>query len=116
MQNNASQHPSHNQLQYIEIEEFQRRFQQKEFQQSLLLDIREQEELTGPLGHLPGIYHIPLEQLFVRLGEIQMYRDQEVIVICRRANRAIDGAHILRQANFKYVYILEGGMLAYRML
>lgn len=101
---------------YIETDEFKRRFDHEECSDVVLLDIREQEELDGPLGCLDGVCHIPLEQLRLRITEIQDYSNSEVIVICRKANRALVAAQILKHAVFQRVFILEGGMLAYRFL
>jgi len=82
----------------------------------LLLDVREREELTGPLGHLEGIVHIPVGSLTTRLDELEPYREKEIISVCRSGGRAATAAQILIAAGFKNVIVLEGGMIAWNAL
>lgn len=77
----------------------------------LLLDVREIPELTGELGHLPGITHIPLGSLGARVGELESFRDREIVVICRSGARASAAARLLSQAGFARVEVLAGGMM-----
>jgi len=82
----------------------------------VLLDVREKKELRGPLGHLPGIVHIPIGQLGSRLAEFEQYKDREIVTICRSGRRATAAAQILQTAGFPHVAVLEGGMLAWNGL
>lgn len=84
--------------------------------QGLILDVREAEELIGPLGHLPGIRHIPLGQLPRRLPEIGEHLSGEITVVCRTNPRAFTAAQILRQAGFHHVVVIEGGMVQWQVL
>jgi len=77
----------------------------------LLLDVREPEEFTGELGHIPGSRLIPLKELPARLGEIETYKDKDVIVICRAGVRSTTAAAILTGLGFEHVSNLKGGML-----
>jgi sulfur dioxygenase len=77
----------------------------------VLLDVREPFELTGELGCLPGITHIPLGSLGSRYGELP--RDRDVVVICKSGIRAAAAAKFLRQAGFPKVEVLAGGMMAW---
>ena len=79
----------------------------------LLVDVREQSELDGPLGHLPDILHIPIGILSSRLSELEG-TDRDIVTVCRRGSRAHTAAQILAQAGFTKVYVLSGGMQAYR--
>jgi len=77
----------------------------------LLLDVRELEEFTGELGHIPGSKLIPLKELPARIGEIEAYKDKDVIVICRAGVRSTTAAAILTGLGFEHVSNLKGGML-----
>ena len=48
-----------------------------------VVDVREPDEFTGPLGHLPGATPIPLGELAARAGEIA--RDRPVVTVCAPA-------------------------------
>ncbi|MBM4248639.1 MAG: MBL fold metallo-hydrolase [Euryarchaeota archaeon] len=80
----------------------------------VLLDVRERSELAGALGHLPGIVHIPIDELSRRLAELEAYRQREIVTVCRSGGRSHTAAQILQQAGFAHVHSLEGGMLAWR--
>lgn len=76
----------------------------------VLLDVRETRELTGELGHLPGIIHIPVGSIEYRHPEISKHKDDEIISICKMGGRAKTAARILIEAGFKNVKVLTGGM------
>jgi glyoxylase-like metal-dependent hydrolase (beta-lactamase superfamily II)/rhodanese-related sulfurtransferase len=77
----------------------------------LLIDVREPEEFTGELGHIPGSILIPLKELPTRANEIEAYKDKDVIVICRAGVRSTTAAAILTGLGFEHVSNLKGGML-----
>lgn len=77
----------------------------------LLLDVREPEEFTGELGHIPGSLLIPLKELSARVGEIEAYKDKDVVAICRAGVRSTTAAAILTGLGFERVSNLKGGML-----
>ena len=76
----------------------------------VLLDVREIEELTGPLGHLPEIKHVPLGDLPVRISELNDHKAGPIVTICKMGGRATRAAEFLQQAGFKNICVLEGGM------
>lgn len=80
-------------------------------QGALLLDVREPEEYAQ--GHAPGSRLLPVGQLKNRLEEIRAYENKPVAVICRSGRRSAQAASILKQAGFKEVYNVEGGMNAW---
>jgi rhodanese-related sulfurtransferase len=79
----------------------------------VLLDVRTEEELTGPLGHIEGIIHIPLQEIQARMHELDKYKDKEIAVICRSGNRSGTATAILKAGGFNAVNV-EGGMMEYR--
>ena len=79
----------------------------------VLLDVREEQELTGELGHLPGALHIPIGSLTGRLSELEEFKEVDLVTICRSGGRAHSAAQILMQAGVKNVYVMAGGMTAW---
>jgi len=78
---------------------------------TLVLDIREAEDFAT--GHLPRARHIPMSQLSSRVEEIGKYKDKTVIVTCRNGTRAGGASRLLKQAGFKNVFELRGGLNAW---
>jgi rhodanese-related sulfurtransferase len=78
---------------------------------TLVLDIREAEDFAT--GHLPRARHIPMSQLSSRVEEIGKYKDKTVIVTCRNGTRAGAASRLLKQAGFKNVFELRGGLNAW---
>lgn len=79
----------------------------------VVLDIRTEPELSGPLSHIKGIIHIPLHELGERIGELEKYKNNEIGVICRTANRSTGATRFLRDKGFNAKNVL-GGMVEYR--
>jgi len=81
-----------------------------------LLDVREEAELTGPLGHLPGIVHIPLGSLPERFKELAGKEGIEIVSICKMGGRAKRAADFLAGQGFNRVVVMTGGMTKWREL
>jgi glyoxylase-like metal-dependent hydrolase (beta-lactamase superfamily II)/rhodanese-related sulfurtransferase len=77
----------------------------------VLLDVRNPDELTGELGHIAGITHIPVKALKDRIGELDPAR--ETVTICKAGTRSLTAARMLAKAGFANVSVLDGGMLAW---
>jgi len=77
-----------------------------------ILDVREPDEFTGPLGHIAGAVLIPLGELAARTDELQ--RDRPIVAVCRAGSRSAQATAILQQAGFGEVANLNGGMLRWR--
>ena len=78
-----------------------------------LVDVREPDEFTGPLGRIPGAVNIPLASLPARVGELD--RARPVIAVCRSGSRSARALGMLRAAGFEQVANLAGGMLRWRV-
>ena len=73
----------------------------------LLIDCRTEEEYEA--GHLEGAILFPLQQLSVRVSELEKYRDTPIIIYCRTGNRSGTFARYLRTIGFaKCQSISEG--------
>ncbi len=77
----------------------------------LLLDVREPEEYSGELGHIPGSILIPLRELPHRASELEGYKHSHIIAVCRAGVRSTTAAAILTGLGFEHVSNLKGGML-----
>ena len=77
-----------------------------------IVDVRECDEFTGPLGHIEGAKLIPLGELGSRTSELT--RDSPIVAVCRAGSRSAQAYNILRQAGFTRVANLTGGMLRWR--
>ncbi|MGH9479674.1 MAG: molybdopterin-synthase adenylyltransferase MoeB, partial [Terriglobales bacterium] len=74
-----------------------------------LLDVREPHEWD--ICHIPGAVLIPLGEVGKRLAEL----DQSCAIVCqcRSGVRSMKAAHLLREAGFRHVRNLKGGILAW---
>jgi len=73
-----------------------------------LLDVREGWELG--IVSVPGIVHIPMNEVPDRLGELD--RSVETVVLCRSGRRSLEVARLLQQQGFRAAN-LSGGILAW---
>jgi rhodanese-related sulfurtransferase len=75
----------------------------------LLLDVREAWELE--ISKLPGVRHIPMNEVPDRLGELD--RSRPLVVMCRSGARSLRVAQFLEAQGFAHVSNLSGGILAW---
>jgi glyoxylase-like metal-dependent hydrolase (beta-lactamase superfamily II)/rhodanese-related sulfurtransferase len=78
----------------------------------LVLDVRDEEEYRGALGHIRDARLIPLGELTQRLGELD--RGRPIVTVCRSGARSARAVVILQDAGHKDVANLAGGMLRWR--
>lgn len=75
-----------------------------------VIDVRGPDEFTGPLGHIAGAKNLPVGELPNRLAEINALKDETVILVCRTDKRSANAAALLRDAGFRDIRVLRGGM------
>jgi rhodanese-related sulfurtransferase len=75
---------------------------------AILPDVRSATERSEQL--IRGSVHIPLQELSRRLGELEMFRNNEIIWYCRSGNRSLSAAATLRKHGFKSGN-LQGGIV-----
>jgi len=73
-----------------------------------LLDVREEWELQ--VASVPGIVHIPMNDVPKRMAELN--RDTEIVVLCRSGRRSLEVAKFLQPHGFR-TSNLSGGILAW---
>lgn len=76
-----------------------------------LVDVRETDELTGELGHIDGIEHVPLATLATACAAWST--GDEIVVVCRSSGRSGKAAEQLAARGFGRVHNMIGGMLAW---
>ena len=75
----------------------------------VLVDVRTPRELE--LATLPGSLHVALQELPVRMHELD--RDAEIAVICHTGSRSAFVTELLARGGFGRVYNVTGGIDAY---
>lgn len=82
----------------------------------LILDVREENELLGRLGHCDNSVNILVENLRERVLELETMRYREIRTVCRSGVRAARATKVLEREGFENVKVLAGGMLAWRKI
>jgi glyoxylase-like metal-dependent hydrolase (beta-lactamase superfamily II)/rhodanese-related sulfurtransferase len=77
-----------------------------------IVDVREPDEYTGPLGHIPGAKLLPLGSLAEAASALA--KDKPVVAVCRAGGRSAQATLILKRLGFPRVANLPGGMLRWR--
>jgi sulfur-carrier protein adenylyltransferase/sulfurtransferase len=77
----------------------------------LLLDVREPEEHA--FAALPDSKLIPLGEVLQRAGEIESWKDKEVVVYCHHGIRSLHAISRLRTMGFSNLRNLSGGIDAW---
>jgi rhodanese-related sulfurtransferase len=62
-------------------------------------------------GHIEDSRLIPLQQLEMRLSEIEQFKVKEILLYCRSGNRSTVAAEILNRNGFKKLYNLKHGII-----
>jgi hydroxyacylglutathione hydrolase len=80
----------------------------------VVIDVRQPEEFTGELGHIPGSKLIVLDTLPEHLDELP--KNKTIVFVCRSGGRSARAAAYALSEGFKDVYNLKGGMLLWNEL
>lgn len=79
-----------------------------------IIDVREEDEYTGELGHIPNSTLIPLKRLQYEIDKLGVPRDDPIVFVCRSGVRSTTAAAILTGMGYSRVSNLKGGMLAWK--
>ena len=77
--------------------------------QLCLIDVRQPEEFTGPLGHIPGANLIPLGELEDKIATLS--KEKTIVFVCRSGGRSAGATSIALDSGFESVYNMQGGMI-----
>jgi rhodanese-related sulfurtransferase len=75
-----------------------------------IVDVRSADEFAA--GSVPNARNIPLGEIGQRAGELR--KDRPVILVCNRGSTAGGAASKLRAGGIGEVYVLAGGVAAWR--
>jgi len=78
----------------------------------IILDVRTPGELKESLGQIEGVVNIPIQELEVRMNELEEYKDNHIAIICRSGNRSGVATNILIKKGYDAKNVV-GGMRAY---
>jgi rhodanese-related sulfurtransferase len=79
---------------------------------AVVLDVRESSEYDA--GHVLNSKLVPLGKLKERMGELEKYKNQPIVVVCRSGNRSGTACFLLGKQGFSQVYNLAGGVQAWQ--
>ena len=96
-------------IQVIPLEKFEKMASKKK---NMLMDVRTPEEVSE--GHLPGAVNINfLGENFSSEVE-KLNKNKTYLLYCRSGSRTRRAADQMQKAGFKKVYMLEGGITAWK--
>jgi rhodanese-related sulfurtransferase len=96
---------------WIEVDELAAELQGAE--PPVVIDVRNPDEFTGPLGHIDGAANHPLP-VFASAVPNLLNETRPLVLVCHTDRRSSAAAAHLRQAGAKDVTVLRGGMVAWR--
>jgi sulfur dioxygenase len=99
---------------YAGIPEIQPDWVARHLKELYVLDVRNNEEFDGELGHVEGSHLIPLNELRDRIDEIP--RDKPVVAVCQSGKRSAMATQILLQAGIDKVANVPGGLIHWSRL
>ena len=99
---------SQEQPRWVEVDELASRL--KGAAGTAVIDVRGPDEFMGPLGHIADASNMPMGELPKRLGQIDALKARPVVLVCRTDKRSATAAMLLRDAGFRDVGVLRGGM------
>ena len=78
----------------------------------LMIDVREPHEWDR--DHLPQVRKIAQGNIPASLNELDSFKDQEIVLICRSGRRSHNITEFLKSKGFSNPRNLAGGMLAWK--
>ncbi|MEH6443616.1 MAG: rhodanese-like domain-containing protein [Oceanospirillaceae bacterium] len=81
-------------------------------QDAVLLDIRGKKEWET--GTITNSIHMPLVDIDKRIGELEKYKNKDIIVICNMGQTAGTACKKLMAAGFEKVVRLKGGIVEWK--
>ncbi len=72
----------------------------------LVIDVRSEEEYNA--GHVKFAINIAVDELKDRVGEIESWKEKNVVVYCNSGKKSGEAKTILEEAGFKNVFDAEG--------
>ena len=98
-----------NQVRQLDARELSERISAAE--PPILIDVRDDDEYRGELGHIAGSRLVPLREFSERAAELTLLKDHQIVTICRVGMRSATAAAILTGLGCEQVWNLKGGMI-----
>lgn len=77
-----------------------------------VLDIRQADAFRK--GHIINAINIPGKDLMANLKKLEKYRNKPLVLVCQSGMEAVKKAALLKKQGFDELYILKGGMDAWK--
>ena len=75
---------------------------------AVIVDIRDIKEYST--GHIAGALNMPLSSIDSRVGELETYKENPIVVVCKMGQHAGSVGRKLKAQGFENVRRLSGGM------
>lgn len=62
----------------------------------VVIDVRRPDEFADDLGHIPAALNLPVGEFETRLAEINVHKDDALVLVCRTDKRSATVAGVLR--------------------
>jgi rhodanese-related sulfurtransferase len=79
---------------------------------AVIVDVRESSEFAS--GRIPKSKNFPFADLSKRLSELDKFKSRPVVVTCASGSRSAGAIRMLKAAGFGDLYLLRGGLAAWR--
>ena len=89
---------------YRAYEKISRKEAYKLIDSAIVIDVREKYEYNS--GHIKGAINLPLAE--IQTNEINLKKDDKIIVYCKSGSRSKMAAEALAELGYKHVYDLGG--------
>lgn len=79
---------------------------------AVVVDVRDAAEFAG--GRIPKSKNIPFSDLAKRIADLEKFKTKPVVVTCASGSRSTGAVRLLKNAGFSNLYLLKGGLAAWR--
>ncbi len=80
----------------------------------IVVDVRQPDEYSGELGHIPEAKFLVLDFLEENLH--QLPKDKTLVFVCRSGGRSAKACYLASQNGFTNIFNMKGGMLLWNEL
>lgn len=79
-----------------------------------IIDVRQPEEFSGELGHIPKAQLMVLDTISEKIHTLS--KEETIVFVCRSGSRSARATSYAVQNGFTHVYNLKGGMILWNDL
>lgn len=77
-----------------------------------VLDVRSRDEYLSPTGHLKGAINLPVDELPVKLADLETYRSSTIVAYCHSGHRSHHAMAFLKKNGFQVIN-MTGGIISW---